>query len=315
MRFSPELLADCWFLAGPTACGKTETSLCLAQRLGAEIVSLDSMAVYRGMDVGTAKPSPAARETVPHHLIDIVAPHEEFSVAAYVAAAHAACRDICARGCTPLFVGGTALYLRSVLRGVFVGPPADWEFRWRMHADAEAHGVEALHRRLAEVDAQAARRLHPRDERRIVRALEVYHLTGRPLSEQQRHPPLPRERRPQRVFWLSPPRAWLYANIDRRVEAMIAAGLVEEVKRLLESEHPLSRTARQAVGYREVIDHLNGRLAYVDCVRSIQTRTRQFAKRQHTWFRHLEECRAIAIDGSESDEALVERIIGASKTI
>ena len=311
MELPSEILTRCWFLAGPTACGKSEVALELAARIDAEIVSLDSMTLYKGMDIGTAKPSRALRALVPHHLIDIIEPHEEYSLAEYVTAAGAACREILGRGRTPLFVGGTGLYLRGLLRGVFDGPPADWEFRRRLEAEAGelGGGAQSLHERLRAVDPAAARVLHPRDVRRLVRALEVHHLTGRPLSEQQRQLARPVSARPRHVFWLFPPRKWLYEHIDRRVEEMFARGLVEEVRGLLAAERPLGRTAHQALGYKEVIDLLRGGCDRESAMRQVQTRTRQFAKRQHTWFRHLEECRPVPITGDEPADGLAARIL------
>jgi tRNA dimethylallyltransferase len=223
-----------------------------------------------------------------------------------VAAAADACSDIVARGRVPLFVGGTGLYLRGVLRGVFQGPPADWEFRRRLQA--EPGGSAALYERLAGVDPAASQAIHPHDERRIVRALEVHHATGVPLSEQQRQSPLPPDLRPKHVDWLHPPRAWLYARIDARVADMIGRGLVGEVHGLLSRYTRLSRTARQALGYREVIEHLEGRRDLPETIALIQKRTRQFAKRQHTWFRNLEECTAVAMTGEESPWELAGRI-------
>ena len=309
MQFAVDLLRRCWFLAGPTASGKSAVALPLARRLDAEIVSLDSMTLYRGMDIGTAKPSREERQEVPHHLIDVIEPHEEFSVADYVAAAERACREIVGRGRVPLFVGGTGLYLRGVLRGVFEGPPADWDLRRRLEAEAAEAGGAVLHRRLQQVDPQAATVLHPNDTRRVVRALEVYQITGRPLSEQQRQEPLPPGERPEHVYWLQPPRDWLYARINQRVDAMFAAGLVDEVRRLLASDKPLSHTARQALGYKEVIDALQGGDRLEQAVEQVKTRTRQFAKRQHTWFRNLVECQPVAMAGEETAEELAERVV------
>ncbi len=214
MQFELKILQNCWFLAGPTACGKTEVSIRLASRLNAEIVSLDSMALYRGMDVGTAKPSDSVRRNVRHHLIDILDPHEEFSLADYVSAAETCCREILQRDRVPLFVGGTGLYLRGVLRGVFEGPPADWHFRAQLEQEAEQLGSDALYRRLCDIDPDAAQSLHPRDIRRVIRALEVHHQTGQPLSQQQQERALPPDDRPQHVFWLHPPRDWLYERVN-----------------------------------------------------------------------------------------------------
>lgn len=308
MQWDLELLRRCWFLAGPTASGKSAAGLELARRLSAEIISLDSMAIYRGMDIGTAKPSPAERREIPHHLMDVIDPHEEYSLADYVAASEEAARGIMGRGKAVLFVGGTGLYLRGVLRGVFDGPSADWDFRRELEAAAK-ESDDYLHQRLKAVDPIAAEKLHPRDHRRLIRAIEVHHVTGQPLSAQHRHGPLPEADRPQNVFWIHPAREWLYDRINRRVEDMLEQGLVSEVERLLAGPSPLSRTARQGLGYKEVIDHLEGRTSFEEMVDFIKRRTRQFAKRQHTWFRNLEECRAINIQGTETPAQLAERIL------
>ncbi len=308
MRFDPDLLRRCRVLAGPTASGKSAAGIALAERTGAEILSLDSMAVYRGMDVGTAKPTARDRGRIRHHLLDLVEPSEPFSVSDFLKAAEAACRDIVARGNPPLFVGGTGLYLRSLLRGVFEGPSAAPEVRRRLESEAAAFGPATLHDRLRQVDPTTAARLHPNDVRRVVRALEVAELTGRPLSEQQAHPPLPPSDRPAQVVWLDPPRAWLYGRIERRVDAMLADGLLEETRRLLARPDGISHTARQALGYRELIDHLEGRTPFAEAVALIKLRTRQFAKRQHTWFRNLEECNPLEITGEESAEELAARL-------
>jgi tRNA dimethylallyltransferase len=282
----------------------------LAERIGGEIVALDSMTLYRGMDIGTAKPSLADRERVPHHLFDVLDPHEEFSVAGYLTAAERTLRDIVQRGRAPLFVGGTGLYLRSLLRGVFEGPHADWELRRRLTAEADAGGPDVLHQRLSAVDPVTAARLSPSDVRRVIRALEVYELTGAPLSAQQQNVPLPPDERPLHVYWLEPPRTWLHDRINRRVEEMFAAGLLDEVRTLLAQPQALSHTARQALGYKEVIDWLErGSGDVSDVLAEIQTRTRQFAKRQHTWFRNLEECTAVPITGTESAGDIATRLI------
>ena len=304
-----QLLRQCWFLAGPTASGKTAAGIELAERLGAEIVALDSMTLYRGMDIGTAKPSVAERLRVPHHLLDIIDPHEEYSLAEYVAAAEQVCREIVERGRVPLFVGGTGLYLRGLLRGVFVGPPADWVLRERWQRFAREQGAIALHSRLKELDPATAARLPPQDERRIIRALEVHELTGMSLSEQHQERPLSSEERPRHVYWLSPDRDWLYARINARVEAMFAAGLIEEVRRLRENSLPWSRTAGQALGYKEVLEFMERVRDLKETIELVQTRTRQFAKRQHTWFRNLEECESAPISGEESPTEVAQRLL------
>jgi len=315
------MLKQCWFLAGPTASGKTAVSLHVARELNAEIIALDSMTLYRGMDIGTAKPTLDEQAKVPHHLIDIIDPHEEFSLADYLAAARICCQQILDRGKTPLFVGGTGLYLRGILRGVFEGPSADWTIRKELENRAAQFGHETLHQDLKQVDPITAARLHPKDLRRVIRAIEVFRLTGSPLSQYQTHSPRVDADRPSHVYWLEPDRQWLYQRIDARVDQMFVQGLLDEVRRLMNLPNPISRTARQALGYKEILDAIEltstdqlepatqSFQATADLISLIQTRTRQFAKRQMTWFRNLEECTPIPIDGTESTEILSNRLL------
>src|SRR3954470_4817723 len=201
---------DCWFLSGATAVGKTAVGIALAQRIGAEIISLDSMAIYRRMDIGTAKPSQDQRASVPHHLIDIVDPSDEFSVAQYVEAAAKVVADVRSRGKAPLFVGGTPLYLKSLLRGLFDGPPADWKLRGEIEQELKQVGQSALFERLVQVDPVAASHIHPNDTRRLIRALEVYRATGQPISHQQLQFEEGRPAEECRVFVLRRPREELH---------------------------------------------------------------------------------------------------------
>lgn len=309
MRIDSAQLQQCWFIGGPTAAGKSAVGLELARRLNGEIAGLDSMTLYRGMDIGTAKPSADERARIPHHLFDILDPWEDFSVAEYHQAAERVIRELLDRGKTPIFVGGTGLYLRSLLRGVFEGPPAVPELREEYKRIAAIEGEAKLHTRLAAVDPVTAARLHPHDVRRVIRALEVYESTGKPLSEQQQEPALPEEQRPRHVFWLWPPRDWLYERINMRVDSMMAEGLLEEVRRLHELPQGVSHTARQGLGYKELFDHLEGKISLRQAIQTIQTRTRQFAKRQHTWYRNLVECREIEIAADESAESIADRIL------
>lgn len=308
MSIPQELLTQCWFLSGPTAGGKSAVAMTLARELNAEIVSMDSMAIYRGMDIGTAKPTADQQSQIDHHLIDIVDPCNEFSVSEYIAAAADAVAAIFGRGRVPLFVGGTGLYLRSVLRGVFNGPEANWELRRQFQTHAAEKGNAWLHTQLVDVDPDTANKLHPNDTRRIIRALEVFHMTGRPLSVQQNQRPLPVELRP-RCIWLNPRREWLHHQIHRRVESMMAAGFLQEVKALIRSDPAPSRTAVQALGYRELIQHIEQALPLDEAVQQIKTGTRQFAKRQYTWFRNLEECSAFDVTPSDSTESVAYRLL------
>lgn len=278
---------DCWFLAGPTAAGKTALAIPLARRLGAEVLSVDSIAVYRGLDVGTAKPSAAERAAVPHHCLDLVSPAEPFSVAAWLAAAAAAVTDCRSRGRRILFVGGTPLYLRSLRDGLADLPASDPGLRADLLATAAAKGPQRLHHRLATLDPQAAARIHPHDTKRIVRALEVVTLTGCPLSAAQVSTPDPLFE--SRLMILDVTRSALAGRIDRRVVAMFAGGLVEETAAALAAPGGIGPTARQAAGYTEAIRLLAGLIDRAEAIRRTQARTRQLAKRQRTWLRSFKQ--------------------------
>jgi tRNA dimethylallyltransferase len=295
------------YLTGPTAVGKTAVGVALARRLGAEVIAMDSMTIYRGMDIGTAKPTLAERGGVPHHLIDVVEPWESASVAEYRDWARAVVEAVEGRGKRALFVGGTALYLKTLLRGLFDGPGTDPELRGRLDQEADAHGEAALHARLTALDPVAAARLHPHDRRRIIRALEVIELTGQPLSALQVEHNWPAPTGVQ-VYALELPRAILYDRINRRVPAFFDSGLVEEVRGLQAGARPMSLAAAQGIGYREVIAMLAGQANLAETIDSIQTRSRQFAKRQATWFRGLEEVQPFPVAPEEDPEAVAERL-------
>jgi len=294
------------YLAGPTASGKTAVGVALANRLGADVLALDSMTLYRGMDVGTAKPTAAERGGVAHHLIDVLDPWESASVADYRARALATLAEIEAAGRRALFVGGTALYLKAMLRGLFDGPAAHPELRRDLEAEANLLGDPALHARLARLDPPTAARLHPNDRRRVVRALEVLATTGRPLSAHQTEHGRPAPG--VLVVALERPRDELRDRIDRRAARMFADGLVEEVRALRAGPRPPSEVAAQAVGYREVIDLLEGRSTEARALALIQARSRQFAKRQSTWFRGLAEVRPWPVAADEPPEATAGRL-------
>lgn len=309
---TPRLPAlDCWYLTGPTASGKTLVGLELAERLGAEIIVLDSMTLYRHMDIGTAKPGADERRRIPHHLLDLVDPDQEFSVANYVDEAHRVIGEIRSRGREVLFVGGTPLYLKAMLRGLFQGPPADWEFRQEVEAEIATVGIAALHQRLEQVDPLAAAKLHPNDKRRIIRALEVNKLTGRPLSHQQTQFAEGTPAAECRVFALEWPRPVLHERIATRVRHMFAHGLVDEVRELQARFPALSRTAAQAVGYREVLEHLRGECDLAAAIERVTARTRQFARRQETWFRGLMECRRVGDLAAATPAEIAERIVAS----
>jgi tRNA dimethylallyltransferase len=308
-------IRGCWFLTGPTASGKSGLGVQLARQVRAEIISLDSMAVYRGMDIGTAKPPPEQRLAVPHHLLDVLEPHQEYSLAQYLQAACLAAEEIRGRAFDVAFVGGTPLYLKAALRGIFEGPAADWDFRQARLAEIDRHGLAYLHQRLAVVDPPAAARLHPNDTRRIIRALEVFEKTGQPISYWQQQFAVGRPARQCRVFVLDWPRDELYARIEERVDAMFQAGLVEEARGLLLGAHPPGRTASQAVGYREVFEYLQGRHTLAQAIDLIKQHTRQLAKRQLTWFRSMSECRFVPVSGSIDPQRLAGEIAEAGMAV
>lgn len=304
-----ESLHDCWFLTGATCAGKTTTALSLAKKLDAEIIALDSMTLYRGMDLGTAKPTRDQQAAAPHHLIDVINPDEEYSLSAYLKAAHECVQQIRSRGKEPLFVGGTPLYLKSLLRGLDDGPPADWEFRQEVEQEVERVGVEALHERLRQVDPLTANKLPVGDVRRVVRALEVYKLTGQPISHAQLQFEEGRPAGECKVFVLSWERTELHRRIAERVDQMFANGFVDEVQALLDQYGQLGRTASQAVGYQEVINFLADTCGLEAAMENVKTRTRRFSKRQGTWFRGLSECRFIPCSPLETAEELCATIL------
>jgi tRNA dimethylallyltransferase len=302
----PEVFRRATILTGPTASGKSAFALRLAERLRAEIVCMDSMTLYRGMDIGTAKPTPAERARVPHHLLDVLDPSESASVAWWLAEAAGCVRAIESRGLQVLIVGGTPLYLKALLHGLFEGPPVDPALRRRLEQEAAMSGSAVLHARLVSVDPATARRLHVNDVRRIVRALEVYEQTGRPMSAWQQQwrqttEPVDLSQGP-RCFCLLPPRTVLYDRINRRTRAMIAGGWIDEARAL--RDRPLSREAAQAVGYRELFEHLAGQTTLDAAIERIQRRTRQLARRQLTWFRALPECRPLSEDLTRTEWGL-----------
>lgn len=269
-------------LCGPTASGKSDAALALAARAGGEIVSCDSMAVYRGFDIGTAKPTIEERARVPHHLIDVADPDEAFTAARFAALADVAIEGCAARGVPVVVAGGTGLYLRALLHGLFEAPPPDPALRARLKAEAAAEGWPALHARLAVVDPAAAARIHPTDPVRIERALEIYEQTGIPLSAhhaaQARAP-----RYEARVHLLDPPPAVLDVRIAARVDRMLASGLVDETRRLAAR---WGRAARPlgGLGYKECLQFLDGQLDEAGLREAIRVATRHFGRRQRTWF-------------------------------
>jgi len=297
-------------ILGCTASGKGPLARALAARMGAEIVSIDSMKVYRGMDIGTAKPSAAARAAVPHHLIDVADPWEAFSAAEFVAQADRAVAQIHSRGRPVVAVGGTVLYFKCWYEGLFAGPSADPAVRAELRRRAAAEGTAALHAELAAVDPEAAARIHRNDLRRIERALEVYRLTGRPISALQRQWGAAGPRRPEwnwRLLGLRRERADANHRINLRVRQMVAAGLFEEVRRLAADPRGLGAQASQAVGYAELLAHLAGRLPLDDAIEQIKVNSRRLAKQQRTWLRRMAGVTWLDVAADEPDATVLAR--------
>jgi len=296
-------------IMGVTASGKGNLAFELARRLDGEILSVDSMKVYRRMDIGTAKPSRAARDTVTHHLIDVVEPSESFSMGRYLPLAHQAIAQIQHRNRPIIAVGGTAMYIRALLEGVFEGPPADAQLRDKLKRRASRSGSPSLHRQLAQIDPAAAQKIHPNDLKRIIRALEVYELTGKPISTLQRQFRTGNYRFQWRLIGLRSQKDHANRRINQRVNNMIDQGLVAEVNSLLAEPAGLSPQAAQALGYAEIIQYLRGQLTLQEAVEKIKINTRRFAKSQRTWFRTFHDLYWVDLQPDQTTTQLADRVM------
>ena len=323
MPFSPAQAVSYIALAGPTASGKTAAALAIARRMPVEIISVDSALVYRGMDIGTAKPTAAERAEVPHHLIDIRDPRESYSAAAFVADATRLIGEIAARGRTPLLVGGTMLYFKALADGIDAMPSADPAVRAMLEAEAARHGWPAMHARLAEVDPPTATRLAPKDSQRIQRALEVWHASGLPLSHfhAAKSEANPDHARPQAAALLSlepVDRAWLHERIGMRFDAMLREGFLAEVKALrARGDLIADLPSMRCVGYRQAWEALDAAetagiaVALTDVRERGMAATRQLAKRQMTWLRSMPQRRTIAADAPDAVDQIVAHALAA----
>ncbi|MBM3249454.1 MAG: tRNA (adenosine(37)-N6)-dimethylallyltransferase MiaA [Candidatus Omnitrophica bacterium] len=271
------------FLVGPTAVGKSEIATHLAKRINAEIVSCDSMQVYRNMDILTSKPDKKLLRKVPHHLLGILPPTKEYDVSRFRKDALKKISQITQKGKIPIFAGGTGLYMTVLVDGIFASPPANRKVRDAFYKQVEKYGSKYLYQRLLKADPQAAQKIHPNDLRRIIRALEVFKLTGKPISELQQQRRSLGEEFDVKLFCLNRKRGKLYQRIDQRVDRMFKLGLEKEVKRLL--KHRLSRTASYAIGFRELKGYFDGQYSLEEAKRLIKRNSRMYAKRQLTWFR------------------------------
>ncbi len=307
------------FLVGPTAVGKSDIAVALAKKIGGEIVSCDSMQVYRGMDIGTAKPSRAVQRRVPHHLIDIVRPDKSFNVSLYRAKAMRVLRDILRRKKIPIVVGGTGLYFKALLDGLFEGPGADNKYRAMLEREVEKKGSPWLYDELYRVDPEAAKKVHPNNVRRVIRALEVHHLAGKTMSELQREcsPSWPSPARgegtnhfpyPFLAIGLEMDRPELYRRVDKRVIRMFRQGLKKEVQRLLAQGLGKNEIAAQAIGYKEIIGWLNGAYDRKTALALVQRNSRRFAKRQYTWFKKDARIHWIKVEQNARRAEIVEVI-------
>jgi tRNA dimethylallyltransferase len=298
-------------ICGTTASGKSAVANFLAHEARGEILSIDSMKLYRGLDIGTAKPSLAERAALTYHLVDIKEPWESCSVAEFLQRAEAVIDDARARGAALIGEGGTALYLKALIEGLFDGPGADPALRKQFEDEAAVIGTVALHQRLATIDPAAAAKILTGDLRRIVRALEVHALSGIPISQWQSQWGVARADMQVRLACIRLPRETLYARIDARIAEMIRAGWLDECRRLLYLPQPLSREASQALGYRTLFAHLRGEMPLADAQARICFDTHHFARRQINWFKRMPNVKFVDITGDEAPEAVARQVVQA----
>ena len=277
----PKIVVIC----GPTALGKTSIAIDLARAFSGEIVGADSMQIYRYMDIGTAKPTPVERSCVTHHMIDIVNPDEHFDAKQFAKMAQEKIIKLYVRGVTPFVVGGTGLYIKALVQGLFKADPADPHVRERLKKEARIYGSDFLHKRLSQHDPDTAKRIHPNDTYRIIRALEVHELTGKTITELHREHMF--SDKPFRVLkiGLHMDRELMYDRIDRRVDGMIKAGFIDEVKGLLDTGYPADLKSMQSIGYRHLVDFIQGRCPWDETLRTLKRDTKRYAKRQMTWLK------------------------------
>lgn len=301
-------MKDKIIILGVTASGKSRLGFDLAKEIGAQIVSVDSMKVYRHMDIGTAKPSAERQRQVKHHLINVVDPDESFSVGTYLELAEAAYAKINSDGSPIIAAGGTPMYLKAMLYGLFNGPPADEEIRNKLKEQITAEGNAPLYEKLKQVDPEAAERIHLNDERRIVRAMEVYEITGKPISSFQTQFNAERPKDDWFVIGLRRPKEIESGRINARVKKMVEMGLIDEVKSLVEN-YTLSKQASAAIGYAEIIEHLEGRIDLDKAIENIKVNTRKLAKSQRTWFKTFKQVHWIESDEDTTPEEILEKAV------
>jgi len=296
-------------ILGVTASGKGRLAFNLAKQLNGEIISVDSMKLYRRMDIGTAKPPEEAREQIKYHLIDVVEPSELFDAARFIELAYKAIEAIKSRGKTVIAVGGTALYIKALLYGLFEGPGRDEEFRKHLRRRVKEEGLEGLHKELEMIDPQSAWRINPNDAKRIIRALEVHEITGVPISSMQKQFDAENALDDWTIIGLRRQRAVESKRINARVKKMVSDGLVDEVNSLLSEDKPLSRQAGCAIGYNEIIDYLNENITLEKAIELIRKKSRRLAKNQRTWFKKFKNVNWFDIEEDESDEIIFAKVL------
>lgn len=295
-------------IVGPTGSGKTKLSLIVAEKLDGEIISADSRQVYRYMDIGTAKPSLEDRKRIKHYFIDELNPDEEFNAGVFGEKGREIIEDIFSRGKVPIVVGGSGLYIKSLIDGFFEGPGADWELREILYKKANELGKEVLYEELKKVDPISAEKIHPNNLKRVIRALEVYYITGKPISQLQQaiKPEIDFKTVQVGLNW---DRKKLYKRIEQRVDEMIKAGLIDEVKKLRELGYDKNLNSLQTVGYKEVFDYLDGLISYDEMIRLIKRNSRRYAKRQLTWFRQDKRIIWLDVDEDTDFDELAEKVV------
>ena len=294
------------FLVGPTGVGKSQIAIPLAEKINAEIVSCDSMQVYRNMDIGTDKPTKQDQKKIKHYLIDIIDLNKEYNVGIYIEDAGKVIQDIIKRGKIPLVVGGTGLYIKALIDGLFPGPEKNEKIRQELGQRIENEGLNVLYEELKKCDLPASEKINPNDSRRIIRALEVYYITGKPISSFQSQW---NKNKDCIIIGLNRNREELYEKIDKRVDGMLDGGLVEEVKKLLKLGLRDNKTAMQALGYKEIIDYLDGKYDLSETISLIKRNTRRFARRQLTWFNKDDRVKWFLINKDEKIDTIIEEIL------
>lgn len=297
-------------IVGPTASGKTKLSIELAKRMNGEIISADSMQIYKYMDIGTAKPTVDEMQGIKHYLIDEVLPSEEFNVVKFKELAEKYIEEIIAKGKLPIVVGGTGLYISSLINNInFCESECDWELRESLRKEAEENGPQYLHDKLKQVDEKAANNIHPNNIKRVIRALEVYYKTQKPISyhnEMSRGEP---SKYNFILIGLTMDRQYLYERINKRVDLMLENGLIEEVKKLVTLGFATSITSMQGIGYKEIIAYLNGKCSLEEAIEIIKRDSRRYAKRQLTWFRRIKEIEWFNIDNCGNNDNIIEEVL------